>query len=53
MNYVLLRVLARLYLDDMALKVNILLLLLLEQPTLTNTVTLTQNTLYSTQNTLC
>jgi hypothetical protein len=38
MNYVFLDVLAILYLNDMALKTNIFLLLLLEQPTLTNTI---------------
>jgi hypothetical protein len=38
MNCVLLGVLARLYLNTMALKANIFLILLLEQPTLTNTV---------------
>jgi hypothetical protein len=38
MNCVLLGVLTRLYLDDVALEANILLLILLEQPTLTNTI---------------
>jgi len=38
MNCVILGVLARFYLDDMALEANMLLLFLLEQPTLTNTV---------------
>lgn len=37
-NFVLLGVLLRLYLDDITFDANILLLLLLEQPTLTNTV---------------
>jgi hypothetical protein len=35
---VLLGILTRLYLDEMALEANILLLILLEQPTITNTV---------------
>jgi len=38
MNCVLLGILVRLYLDDITFKANIQLLLLLEQPTLTNTV---------------
>jgi hypothetical protein len=38
MNCVLLDFLARLYLNDIAFEANILLLLLLEEPTLTNTV---------------
>lgn len=38
MNCVLLGVLLRLFLDDITFEANILLLLLLEQPTLTNTV---------------
>jgi hypothetical protein len=38
MNCVLFDILARLYLDNMALKTNILLLILLEQLTLINTV---------------
>jgi hypothetical protein len=38
MNCVLLGILTRLYLDNMALEANILLLLLLEQPTIANIV---------------
>jgi hypothetical protein len=38
MNCVLLGFLAMLYLNDVALEANILLLFLLEQPTLTNTI---------------